>query len=188
LARMTAGRHVSSMHSAHHRLLKPDAATIAIGTVGVVISALAVGLMAILSTLFIAPFASTAAIKYAAPDSHMAQPRSVLGGHLIGVLAGIGVSMVIGVEIVGPAVAAGVSMLVMIGTRTLHPPAVGVAIIACQHPEHPFRAIAAVGVAALVSIACAVVLYRVLHRQSYPSAGWTAGFMAPTIVVRDAQG
>lgn len=167
-----------------HHIPKPDAATIAIGGVGVLISALAVGLAAILSTVFLAPFASTAAIKYAAPDSQMAQPRSVLGGHLIGVITGLLVSFVVGVAILGPAIAAAVAMLLMVATRTLHPPAVGLAIVACQHPEHPFRAIAAVGVAALVSILCAVVLYRLLHRKSYPSAGWTQGFRAP-VIVRD---
>jgi CBS-domain-containing membrane protein len=160
---------------------RPDAATIAIGAAGVLVTALALGLMETTASAFLAPFASTAAIKYAAPDSHMAQPRSVLGGHFIGVLAGILAGVLLGSVIVGPAIAAAAAMLLMLATRTLHPPAIGVAVIACQHHLHPLDSIAAVAVAGLVTTACAVVLYRVLHRQSYPSAGWAEGFSGRTV-------
>ena len=141
------------------------------------VTALVLGLMTTPSSAFLAPFASTAAIKYAAPDSHMAQPRSVLGGHFLGVLAGILIGVLLGGVILGPAVAAAIAMLAMIATRTLHPPAIGVAVIACQQHTHPLDSLAAVVVAAVVSTACAVVLYRLLHRQSYPSAGWAEGFL-----------
>lgn len=141
------------------------------------VTALALGLMTTPSSAFLAPFVSTAAIKYAAPDSHMAQPRSVMGGHFLGVLAGILVGVLIGGAVFGPAVAAAIAMLAMIATRTLHPPAIGVAVIACQHHLHPLDSLAAVAVAATVSTLCAIVLYRVLHRQSYPSAGWTEGLL-----------
>jgi CBS-domain-containing membrane protein len=157
--------------------LRPDAATIAIGGAGVLVTALALGLMTTPSSAFLAPFASTAAIKYAAPDNQMAQPRSVLGGHFLGVLAGILVGVLIGGFVLGPAIAATVAMLAMIATRTLHPPAVAVAIIACQHHLHPLDSLAAVALAATVSTLCAIVLYRVLHRQSYPSAGWAEGLL-----------
>lgn len=156
---------------------RPDATTIAVGGAGVLLTALALGLLATPSSIFLAPFASTAAIKYAAPDSHMAQPRSVLGGHLIAVTVGIAAGLLLGGLLLGPALAAGVAMLIMVGARMLHPPAVAVAIIACQHPADPLQSFVAVTAAALVTTLCAVILYRVLHRQLYPSAGWAEGFL-----------
>src|SRR4051794_19912881 len=96
------------LHPPH---LRPDAATIAIGGAGVLVTALALGLMATPSAAFLAPFASTAAIKYAAPDSDMAQPRSVVGGHFLGVLAGILIGVLIGGVVLGPAIAAAIAML-----------------------------------------------------------------------------
>ena len=156
---------------------RPDLLTIAIGGVGVLITALALGLMATPSSAFLAPFASTAAIKYAAPDNPIAQPRSVVGGHMLGVLAGVGVGAILPGPIVGPAIAAALSVGLMIPTSTMHPPAAAVAVIAQQHAGHPWDSIAAVVVALAVSTACAVVLYRVLHRQAYPAPGWSEGLL-----------
>ncbi|HWI20994.1 MAG TPA: HPP family protein [Baekduia sp.] len=168
-----------------HRI-RPSAATIAVGGAGVLVSALALGLMTTPSSAFLAPFASTAAIKYAAPESPMAQPRSVLGGHLIGALVGVIVGQLIGGSVIGPAVAAAIAMAFMIPSHTVHPPAIGVAVLACQHAATPWASLEAVAVAGAITTVCAVVLYRVLHRTSYPVAGWAQGFLAPRATPADS--
>jgi CBS-domain-containing membrane protein len=81
--------------------------------------------------MIIGSFGASAVLIYGAVKSPLAQPRNLLGGHLISAL--IGVTMV---KICGPflwlaaALAVSLSIAVMHATKTLHPPGGATALIA----------------------------------------------------------
>jgi CBS-domain-containing membrane protein len=138
---------------------------------GVLVSTLALAIVGALtgSPLLIAPFAASATIKHTAPDSPMATPRCVAGGHLVGALVGMATGMALGQGTVGLVLAATLAPVLMLGFGVLHPPAVATTFIALQHHgEHWFPLQVALA-GAVTLIATTVVLSPVLHRQPYPA-------------------
>lgn len=69
------------------------------------------------------PFATSIVLVMALPDNDAAQPRAVIGGHLISTLSGLLVSWAIGPSLVTAMVAVGLAVAAMQVTRTMHPPA-----------------------------------------------------------------
>src|SRR5215470_17285322 len=95
---------------------------------GAVGGAVAVALMEPLSAggcypLFAIPFATSIVVVMGAPDAEPAQPRALVGGHLISTLVGLIVLKVAGPQPWAAACAVGLAMLAMHLTRTFHPPA-----------------------------------------------------------------
>jgi CBS-domain-containing membrane protein len=138
--------------------------------VGVLVSTLALALVGAVtgSPLLIAPFAASATIKHAAPDSPMAAPRCVAGGHLIGALTGMVVGMTLGQGTLGLMLAASLAPVLMMGFGVLHPPAVATTFIALQHHGDHWFALQVALAGAVTLIVTSVVLSPVLHRRPYP--------------------
>lgn len=78
-----------------------------------------------ISTLiwFMPSFGSGCVLAYAAWDSPFAQPRNIIGGHLISSSIGIAIYHTIGNSHLAIAFAVGLAIAVMIVTKTVHPPA-----------------------------------------------------------------
>jgi CBS-domain-containing membrane protein len=119
--------------------------------------------------LLIAPFLATAALKHTAPHLPGVAPRRVVGGHVVGALAGIAVGAVLGEGTIAIAIAASAAAVLMLGLDVLHSPGVATASIAVQnHGDHWFPlSVVLVGAAALV--AATMVLSPLLHGQRYPA-------------------
>lgn len=73
--------------------------------------------------LLMAPFGASCVIVFALPDSPLAKPRNVIGGHLISTLTGLTFLHVFGHHGWTLAAAAALSIFFMQLTKTLHPPA-----------------------------------------------------------------
>jgi CBS-domain-containing membrane protein len=69
------------------------------------------------------PFVTSVVLVMALPASDPARARAVIGGHLLSSLAGWLVLGMAGTSEPAAAAAVGLATLVMIATRTLHPPA-----------------------------------------------------------------
>jgi len=88
----------------------------------------AIGLMYLLSLqtefpLAAIPFATSIVLVTGTPDAPPAQPRALVGGHVLSAIIGV-----LAVKIGGPqpfiaALAVGVAMLAMLATDSFHPPA-----------------------------------------------------------------
>lgn len=92
----------------------------------------AISVVAVLSKLplLMAPFGATCVLIFAATDSHLAQPRSVLGGYLVSALVGV-----LGLSVFGNApwvvaLSVGTAIALMQVTRTLHAPAGAMPLLA----------------------------------------------------------
>lgn len=70
-----------------------------------------------------APFGATCVILFAAPTSPLAQPRNVIGGHLIAASVGLAALYGLGNSYIIMSLAVGVAIMAMQFFRALHPPA-----------------------------------------------------------------
>ena len=90
--------------------------------------ALGIGAIALLARsqglpLLMAPFGATCVLLFAAPDTPLAQPRNVIGGHLVSSLVGLLFLKFIGAGPLEMGLAVGGAIALMQLTRTLHAPA-----------------------------------------------------------------
>lgn len=69
------------------------------------------------------PFVTSIVLALALPESAPAQPRAIIGGHLVCCGSGWVATQLIGVGDVAAAVAVGLGTIAMLATGTLHPPA-----------------------------------------------------------------
>ncbi|MGE0766293.1 MAG: HPP family protein [Hyphomicrobiaceae bacterium] len=89
---------------------------------------IAIGVMEILAyvarePMVRVPFVTSIVLAMALPDSEPAQPRAIIGGHLLSCLAGYIALIAVHAGEGASAIAVGLSTLLMIASRTLHPPA-----------------------------------------------------------------
>lgn len=79
----------------------------------------------------IGSFGATAVLIYGATNSPLAQPRNLVGGHLISAFIGVAIHKLIPGEVwLSSALAVALSIVVMQITKTLHPPGGATALIA----------------------------------------------------------
>lgn len=79
----------------------------------------------------IGSFGATAVLIYGATNSPLAQPRNLVGGHLISAIIGVAVHKLIPGEIwLSSALSVSLSIVIMQITKTLHPPGGATALIA----------------------------------------------------------
>lgn len=92
------------------------AGSVAIGSLGCLGSAVALPLL-------IAPFGASCVLLFAVPDSPLAQPRNLVGGHLVAAAVGLAIAIVLGPGIWHVGLAVGLAIAAMELTGTVHPPA-----------------------------------------------------------------
>ena len=91
-------------------------------------AAIAIGVMEWLSLeshvpLVIIPFATSIVLVIGSPQVEPAQPRALIGGHVVATLVGLAVLKLTGPQAWAAAVAVGLAVLAMYVTGTFHPPA-----------------------------------------------------------------
>jgi CBS-domain-containing membrane protein len=69
------------------------------------------------------PFATSIVMVMGSPEADFAQPRALIGGHLVSTLVGLAVVHLLGPGYWTAALAVGLAMVAMHLTRTFHPPA-----------------------------------------------------------------
>ncbi len=84
------------------------------------------------SALFlIGSFGASAVLVYGAPQAELAQPRNLIGGHLVSALTGVSMALFFGdSSLLAASFAVSLAIVVMHLTRTLHPPGGATALIA----------------------------------------------------------
>jgi len=75
------------------------------------------------ANVLIAPFGASCVLVFAIPQSPLAQPRNVIGGHMISTAAGLLVFYLLGQTPLAFALGVGLAVTAMLLTGTVHPPA-----------------------------------------------------------------
>lgn len=118
--------------------------------------------------LLMAPFLATAALKHSAPHLPGVAPRRVIGGHVVGAVAGVMVGNLLGVGALAMALAAAGAAVAMMRLDVLHAPGVATAAVAIQHHGDVWFPLAAVAVGAATLVVTTMLLAPVLHGHRYP--------------------
>jgi CBS-domain-containing membrane protein len=134
----------------------------------VAILALASARAELSANLLIAPFEASCVLVFVIPQSPLAQPRNVIGGHLISTAAGLSVLGLLGQTPLAFALGVGLAIAAMLLTGTVHPPAgADPIVVILASASWPF-----LFVPVLVGTVCIVLLGAGFHRwvtgKSYP--------------------
>jgi len=138
--------------------------------------ALAIGVLALCARvatapLIIAPFGASCVLLFAVPASPLAQPRNVIGGHILSSLVGLAALTLLGHSPFAMTVGVGVAIAAMRLTGTLHPPAGAdpIVIVAAGAAWWFFAVPVAAG--AVILVVFAVVYHRYVSGLAYPKLG-----------------
>ena len=118
--------------------------------------------------LAVIPFATSIVLVIGSPEAEPAQPRALIGGHLVAALVGFAVLKVTGPHALAAAAAVGLSILAMYLTGTFHPPA-GINPLLVVSNNLPWTFLLAPVLAGAVMLAAfAFVWHRWVRRQHWP--------------------
>jgi len=124
--------------------------------------------------LLIGSFGATAVLVYGAIRSPLAQPRNVLGGHIVSAFIGVLSYQLIGeITWLAAAMAVSTAIAVMHMTKTLHPPGGATALIAViggdsVHSMGYFYVFIPVGLGAVILLGVALLVNNVAKNRQYP--------------------
>ena len=143
------------------------------GMVAGVGAAIAIGVMEMFSAiahypLVIIPFATSIVLVIGSPEAEPAQPRALVGGHIVSTVVGLIVLKLTGPQGWAAAMAVGLAVLAMYVTGTFHPPA-GINPLLVVSNALPWTfLIAPVLVGALMLAGFAFIWHRWAANRSWP--------------------
>lgn len=118
--------------------------------------------------LLIAPFGASAVLLFAVPDSPLAQPANVIGGHVIAALLSLALDAVLPDAWWATALAVGVVIGMLAALRLTHPPAgADPLVVMASHPGLEFVLMPVLAGSVLL-VLCAWLVHCVPPRQVYP--------------------
>jgi len=129
-------------------------------------------------TLLIGSFGASAVLVYGAIKSPLAQPRNLVGGHIISGLIGVACSQLLGGAVwVAAALAVSLAIVAMLATKTLHPPGGATALIAVIggakiHQLGFLYAFLPAGAGACILLIVALIVNNLSKNRKYPEYWW----------------
>ena len=130
------------------------------------------------AVLLIGSFGASAVLLFGAPRSPLAQPRNVIGGHMLSALVGVSMRFVLPDPAWAcAALTVATAIAVMHATGTLHPPGGATALIAAAGGTkitamgYLFVLIPA-GIGAAILVAVALVVNNLARARKYPDYWW----------------
>jgi len=124
--------------------------------------------------MLIGSFGASAVLIFGAIRSPLAQPRNLIGGHLLSALVAVtAYKLLPGHLCLASALAVSTAIFVMHATKTLHPPGGATALIAVVgsqqiHSLGYFYTIMPVGVGVVIMLMVALVINNISHHRRYP--------------------
>ena len=146
-------------------------------------SALGIGICGYLSSRYFEPrdlslligsFGASAVLVYGAIKSPLAQPRNLIGGHVLSGLTGVACYHLFGNTVwLAAAMAVSLAIVVMLATKTLHPPGGATALIAVIggtkiHNLGFLYALIPAGTGAIMLLVIALLVNNLSKSRKYP--------------------
>jgi CBS-domain-containing membrane protein len=161
------------LYTAINTIRRNDYRGVLAGTVAGVGAAIAIGAMEWFSLashypLVIIPFATSIVLVIGSPEAEPAQPRALIGGHIVATLVGLAMLQLTGPQAWAAAAAVGLAILAMYVTGTFHPPAgINPLLVISNNLSWSFL-FAPVLAGAVLLTAFAYVWHRWLRRRPWP--------------------
>ena len=132
-----------------------------------------IGLVTLLATYYKLPlllpsFGATAVLLYGACHVPMAQPRNVIGGHLISAFAGVTTYQLFGNLWWSITLGVTISIIMMTITHTLHPPGGATAFVAVYTGQNYSFIFSPVGIGVTCLVLIAVIINNISSQRKYP--------------------
>jgi CBS-domain-containing membrane protein len=118
------------------------------------------------------PFATSIVLVMGTPEAAPAQPRALVGGHVVSTLAGLVVLKLFGPSAWAAALAVGVAIAAMHATGTFHPPAGIDALIVVTAGMSWGFLFAPVAAGAVLLTLCAFGWHNLVTRIAWPLRWW----------------
>lgn len=118
--------------------------------------------------LLMAPFGASCVLLFVLPQSPLARPRSVVGGHVLSAMVGLAVLTLLGNTALALGLAVGLAIAAMKITGTVHPPAGADPIVVLVSGAGWSFLVMPVIAGTLVLVAVAFVYHRLVSKQPYP--------------------
>ncbi len=124
--------------------------------------------------MIIGSFGASAVLIYGATRSPLAQPRNLIGGHVISAIIGVAAYQILSAHMwLAASVAVATAIAVMHATKTLHPPGGATALIAVIgsqkiHNLGYLYALVPAGLGALIMLAVALLVNNIPKNRRYP--------------------
>lgn len=128
--------------------------------------------------MLIGSFGASAVLLYGAIKSPLAQPRNLMGGHMISAVIGVTCFNLLGDQMwLASAISVATAIAAMHATKTLHPPGGATALIAVMGSEQIHAlgylyALIPVGVGALIMLIVALLTNNLSANRRYPEFWW----------------
>jgi CBS-domain-containing membrane protein len=117
---------------------------------------------------FMVPFGASCVLAFATWEAPLAQPRNIIGGHLLAAAVGLVVLRLLGNQPVSLALGVGLAIALMILTKTTHPPAGATPLaIILGNADAGFLLFPVLSGSALLVI-MSVLLNRFVFKRDYP--------------------
>ena len=130
-------------------------------------------------TLLIGSFGASAVLVYGAIKTPLAQPRNLMGGHILSAIVGVASYKLLGHINMPLAAAVAVSFAIMLmhATKTLHPPGGATALIAVIGGKGIYKlgflyALMPAGLGALILLIIALLVNNLSKERKYPEFWW----------------
>lgn len=118
--------------------------------------------------LLIGSFGASAVLLFGANDSPLAQPRNLVGGHLVSATVAVITVALMGSTPLAMALGVGLAIFVMNLTHTTHPPGGATALIGIQGGAGPEFILVPVLLGATILLVTAIFTNNVVFHRSYP--------------------
>ncbi len=118
--------------------------------------------------LFIGSFGASVVLLFGANDSPLAQPRNLIGGHLISAVTAVVIVALFGTGPFAIAAGVGIAIFLMYMTHTIHPPGGATALIGIQGHAGCTFILLPVLAGVLILLAVALFTNNVVHHRQYP--------------------
>lgn len=119
-----------------------------------------------------APLGASAVLAFAVPDSPLAQPRNIIGGHLVSAIVGVMFLLLLGPSWWAVSLAVATAIAAMLLTRTVHPPAGANPILVLMASLHWDFVFLTVLPGALILTLCALIFNNLADGRKYPHYWW----------------
>ncbi|MEW8959036.1 MAG: HPP family protein [Moorella sp. (in: firmicutes)] len=118
--------------------------------------------------LLVLSFGASAVLIYGVPDVPLAQPRNVIGGHVISAATGVCIYYLCGFSWWAAALATSLAIVLMLVTGTVHPPGGATALGAVLNRAAPLYILTPVAAGAVIMVLIGVLVNNLSPNRRYP--------------------
>ena len=118
-------------------------------------------------TLLIGSFGASCVLIYGVIDSPLAQPRNLVGGHLISAIIGVTIFKLVPILWIAAPLAVSLSIIAMQITKTLHPPG-GTSITSLEY----MYVLSPVLSGVIILLIAALIFNNIPKNRTYPKKGF----------------